>query len=618
MRIGFRQASGFTLIEILVVVLIASIVMAILVSVLGSSFEILRAGETKAQQMNEARSALDYMCNDIESAAYIPLSKDRDLNGWRDEVPEPYGYYQPGTSGEEGPVWRVAWRDSNNIPVVAASYFLTEAWSDRAMFSHNGSQFGEAAGLISPSFANAKDLISGGQSDYAEFTSFFRLALPVAPLDPLAGNPAAMPYYLQPPYRVFTGSVPMGRIYGYPDVVSAGPHKETATLMQDMFLYFRNSDQMRRSGRIPIASNITRIKFEYMQEVPVYTSRVNGNNVEIAYQNLTDGTINWRNSSADETDVNDDEVPILANWELRQIDVAYDGTSVYTDPGTSSINVPTSWRLADQYPEGYDTHKLDGSTSGADLGTGVGLGERSGSGAPSLSNGWNCSAFWDTDSNSDGFSDNAPIDRFAYVTNSISGNVAVTGGIAQLRPDMKMHGNDYVNYAADPTGIGDMGDADGIPDGDGIPDDPVPGWWMPYLRAVRVSVVATPKQIIQKRLDASGKPGKSGTVVYYRLDSPVPYSDPERTLPLTNQKQDYLGSGRDLLLTKTVPVSYTDKLNLLWDPRAKEIDNGNLRRVDLNVLYPLSRLASDPLGPGQAILSRTPWEKLFERENMQP
>jgi prepilin-type N-terminal cleavage/methylation domain-containing protein len=616
MRIGFKQARGFTLIEILVVVLIASIVMAILVSVLGSSFEILRAGETKAQQMNEARSALDYMCKDIESAAYIPLSKDRDLNGWRDEVPEPNGYYRPGTSGEEGPVWRVAWRDSNNVPVVDASFCLTEAWSDRAMFTHNGSQFDESYGVISPNFTNARQLISGGQKDNAEFTSFFRLALPVAPVDPVANNPAAMPYYLLPPYRVFMNSTPQGRIYGYPDVVSAGPHKESATLMQDLFLYFRNTDEMRRSARIPIASNITRIKFEYFHEVPVYTSRVVGNDIEIAYQNLKDGSIAWRRALPAETDAHDDEVPIIANWELRQIDVAYDGNSVYIDPGTGSINVPTDWMLADQYPEGYDVNKLDGGNSGADVGTGVGLGVRRASGEPSFGNGWNCSAFWNTSTSF--ASDNAPIDRYAFVTNSLSGNVPVTGGIAMLRPDMAMHGTDYINYASSPTGIGDMGDADGIPDGDGIPDDPVPAWWMPYLRAVRVTVVATPRQIIQKRLDASGKQGKMGSVVYYRLDSPVPYSDPERTRPLTNQKQDYLGAGRDLLLTKTVPVHYTDKLDLLWDLRAQEITDDNLRRVDINVLNALEKLASDPLGPGQAIMSRTPWEKLFERENMAP
>ncbi len=592
------------MVEILVVVLIASIVMAVLVSVLGTSFEILRAGETKAQMMSEGRAALDYLCKDIETGSYIPLSKDRDLNGWRDEVPDTtLGY-------NEDAIWRVAWRDTNNTAIVAASYFLSEAWSDRMMVAHDSLQYGASSGLLSPNFSNAKELISGGSKDYAAYTSFFRLALPVAPLDPAAGNPADMPYYLLPPDRVFGGSIPAGRIYGYPDVVSAGPHKETCTLMQDMFLYYSNNE-MRRSGRIPIASNITRIKFEYLHEVPVYTSRVVSGNVEIAFQNLADGTVNWRPEFWAQTDVNDDEMPLIANWEMRQVDVAYDRRVV--DPVTGSINEPTGWLLADQYPEGLDVHKLDGSDSGADIGTGVGFGE---AGPTATGNGWNCSAFWNTTTSF--VSDNAPIDRYAYVTNSVSGGSPVQGGLATLRPDMALHGSAYVDYAEDPTGIGDFGDADGIPDGDGLPDDPVPGWWLPFVRAVRVTVIATPRQMIQQRLDASGKVGKLGTVVFYRLDSPIPYADAERTQPLTNQRQDYLGAGKDLLLTKTVPVDFSDKLELVWDSRAQLINDSNLRRVDINVLNALLKLAQDPTGAGQAILARTPWEKLAERENISP
>lgn len=604
MRTGLRQARGFTLVEILVVVFIASIVMAVLVSVLGTSFEILRAGETKAQMMSEGRAALDYLCKDIETGSYIPLSKDRDLNGWRDEVPDTtLGY-------SEDAIWRVAWRDADNIPIVAASYFLSEAWSDRMMVAHDSAQYGASSGLLSPNFSNAKELISGGRSDYASYTSFFRLALPVAPVDPAAGSPADMPYYLQPPERVFGGSVPAGRIYGYPDVVAAGPHKETCTLMQDMFLYYSNNE-VRRNARIPIASNITRIKFEYLHEVPVYSSRVVNGNVEVAYQNLADGSVTWRDEFWEQSDVNDDEIPLIANWEMRQVDVAYD--ELFVDSVTGSTHAPTGWLLADQYPEGLDTHKLDGSDSGTDMGTGVGFGE---AGASATGNGWNCSAFWNTTTST--VSDNAPIDRLAFVTNSVSGGEPVPGGLARLRPDMAMHGTSYTNYAEDPTGIGDFGDADGIPDGDGIPDDPVPGWWLPFVRAVRVTVIATPRQTIQQRLDASGKPGKLGTVVYYRLDSPVPYADPERTQPLSNQRQDYLGAGRDLLLTKTVPVSFVDKLELVWDSRAQIIDNSNLRRVEINVINGLLKLAQDPTGAGQAILARTPWDKLVEREQAGP
>jgi prepilin-type N-terminal cleavage/methylation domain-containing protein len=619
MKLGKQWARGFTLVEMLVVILIVSIVLAVMISVLGSSFEILRTGETKAQLMSDARTALDYVCRDIDSAADIPLAKDRDLNGWRDETPQdanrtPPDVGYPYQDDGDYAIWRIAWPDQNNLPVVAASYFLSEAWSDRILLSHEAKQYGSGVGLLSPNYANSKELISGGRSDYAEFTTLFRLALPVAPLDPAAGDPASMPYYLQPPDRVFLGSVPLGRIYGYPDVVAAGPHKETAALMEDQFLYFQGSAEPHRSGRIPVATNITRIKFEYLHEVPVYTSRVLNGNVELAYQNLDDGSINWRSPFWAADDVYEDEVPIVSRWELRQIDVAFDRD--YVDPGTGSINAGTYWMLADEYPEGLDPNKLSGDDSGTDRGTHVGLGAAT---MHSDSHtGWNCSAFYNTSTSPGSAADNAPIDRLAYVTDSLSNGVQISGGIAALRPDMAMQGQGYLSYAEDPTGIGDFGDADGIPDGDGIPDDPVPGWWLPFLRAVRVTIVATPQQVIRARLERSGKEGKLGTTVYYRLDSPVPYSDPERTMPLYNQKQDYLGSGRDLVVSKTVPVSYADRADLLWDPRAATIGDTLLRRVEINYLRALIKLASDPTEPGEAILARTPSDKLTEQGGSNP
>jgi hypothetical protein len=244
----------------------------------------------------------------------------------------------------------------------------------------------------------------------------------------------------------------------------------------------------------------------------------------------------------------------------------------------------------------------------------MGLGELSGSGVA----GWNCSNFYDTSTGGvSGTPDNAPIDRLAYVTTSIGldGSPAVEGGLAMLRPDTgAIHGSAYFNSTSNPTGIGDMGDADGIPDGDGIPDDPVPGWWLPYLRAVRVTVVGTPRQVMQERRSKSGKPGDYGTIVYYRLDSPVPYQDADRTVPLYHQRKDYIGSGRDLVLTRTVPVNFTYRAELVTDPFAAELSENQLRRVDLNYFSGTELMFADPLDPDVQIRARNPVAKLEEKD----
>jgi len=124
---------GFTLIEVLVVLVIAAIVMSVLISVMGSSFEILRAGENKAKLNANARLLIDYLANDIQSASYIPLASDRDLNGYPDEADPNNGY-------REDAVWRVA-KLVNNVPAFHSSFFLSEAWSDRIMTRHFSDAF---------------------------------------------------------------------------------------------------------------------------------------------------------------------------------------------------------------------------------------------------------------------------------------------------------------------------------------------------------------------------------------------------------------------------------------------------------------------------------------------
>lgn len=604
-----KTAAGFTLIEVMVVLVIASIVMAVLISVLGSSFEILRTGETRAQLNSNARVALDYICDDLTSASYIPLSIDRDLNGYPDEdPPDPISNALRGY--DENAIWRVAWWEdtpSGRVPVVAASFWLSEAWGDRLQTVHDSSAFVLGQNVTDQSFTIPRILRSSGGSRVAEYRSFFRLAIPTS---------QDMPYYLASEWdRNGDGVVDVlntglgGEIQGYPDVIPVGPAKETAAVIQDLFYQYRDEDIVRRMRQIPIASNITRVKYEYLHEVPVYMSQSDGNDVEIICQNLDDGNVVAVPADAEMTSQMDNTVPLVSHWEQRIIDVAYNAD--YTD-STGAQYGGMVWRLADQYPEGYDDGKLDGTHVAPN--TGAGLGRLVGTNPA----GWSCAAFYNIDSTGDDISDNAPIDRLAFVTTSLSGGQVVEGGLAALRPDMAaIHGQAYYLLASDPTGLGDMGDADGIPDGDGVPDDPVPGWWLPYMRAVRVTVVATPRNVIEERRAASGKQGQSGQLVYYRLDSPVPYQDADRTIPLYNLKKDFIGSGRDVVLTKTVPVNYTYRTELVTDPQAAILGQINLRRVDWNVRIASSKMFRDPLSPDIQIRSRTPWEKLQEK-NPQP
>ena len=174
-----------------------------------------------------------------------------------------------------------------------------------------------------------------------------------------------------------------------------------------------------------------------------------------------------------------------------------------------------------------------------------------------------------------------------------------------------VHGLNYYSYSIDPTGRGDFGDADGIPDGDGMADDPVPGWWLPYLRAVRVTIVATPRNIIEQRRSRSGQTAKSGNVAYYRLDSPVPYADADRLAPQYHLRQDYIGSGRDVVLTRTVPVDYVYQQELVTDAFSAEA--GNIRRVERNFFTGARIMYADPVNPDQQIRARTPVEKLLEK-----
>jgi hypothetical protein len=519
------------LIEVLVVLLIASIVLVVLAQVLGSSFEILRTGEQRAKLNSNARVLLDYLSEDISSATGIPLCDDRDLNGYKDENPDPLLGY--GTNA----VWRVA-TIVNNVPVVHSSFFLSEAWGDRIITTHDNKSYSNFGLVSAESF----------------------------------GNP---------------------RVIG---------------------------DGMSRVRQIPVADSISRVRFEYLHQVPVYMSRVQGGVVQIAYQDFVTGAINWLDASDTRSGAMINQEPIISHWEQRAVDVAYDqasGGGLFVDGATGASYGRMVWNLRDQYPEGLDVNKLDGTHVTPN--TGTGLGTLSGGG---IESGWNCTVFYNTTTGGAGSPpDNAPIDRFAFVSTGISNGNAVEGGIATLRPDMEaLQSSGYYNYSIDPTGIGDFGDADGIPDGDGIPDDPVPGWWLPYVRSVRITVVATPQRTMDERRARSGEPGSTGTNLFYRLDSPVPYADAARTQPLYNLKKDYIGAGSDLVLTKTIPVNFSYRKELIWDPRANSLSSGffHLRRVEWNYFQAENLMINDSINVNSPFKARGPLDKLYELDPSLP
>jgi len=120
-----------------------------------------------------------------------------------------------------------------------------------------------------------------------------------------------------------------------------------------------------------------------------------------------------------------------------------------------------------------------------------------------------------------------------------------------------------------------------------------------------------PRQTIEERRARSGQTGKSGSTVYYRLDSPVPYADPNRLQPMYNLKQDYIGSGRDVIVSKVVPVDYVYRTDLVTDPHSDV--PGFLRRVEHNYFKGTSIMFTDPANPDENIRASDPVEKLIEK-----
>ena len=441
----------------------------------------------------------------------------------------------------------------NDIPVVHSSFFLSEAWSDRLMTRHFSNAFlGLETGMAGDdASAIPKVIRSAGSDRAAQWISFIRLAVPAN---------QKMPYYLSQESdrngdgtvdQVNTGAV-NGIIQGYPEQAAVGPHKETAVAIQDYWYALEGQEEYQRVRQIPVASNITGLRFEYFHEVPVYQSRVAGGRLELFAQNVDDGSVEWIDAGAARTA---DMVPMIDHWENRIVDVAYNASNsnggMWSDPSTGTLYGIMSYRLQDQYPEGYNDAKRTGSH--VSPATGFGLGTM---GAGGADNGWNCTVFYNIDQDGDGDGDNAPVDRLAYVTTGLSSNGnAVEGGIAQLRPDMEiLQGQPTGTTTLDTRGAATSAMPDGIPDGDGQPERPDPPGGCPMWRAVRVTVTATPTRSIE-RMATERSGWRNGR---HRLLPPRPRGAVlgcNRQIRCYNQKRT-TSAGFDLKLTKTVPVRF--------------------------------------------------------------
>jgi len=61
-------------------------ILVILLAPIPQSTTLLEAADNKAQLNANARLLIDYLSQDLQRPGYIPLSTDRDLNGWADGI----------------------------------------------------------------------------------------------------------------------------------------------------------------------------------------------------------------------------------------------------------------------------------------------------------------------------------------------------------------------------------------------------------------------------------------------------------------------------------------------------------------------------------------------------
>lgn len=413
----------------------------------------------------------------------------------------------------------VGWRQ-NNQHWFPAGREISEAWSDRIVTQHKDNMslglFGEIRNVSQP----GPSLIEFNNQRVSSVTNIFRLAIPASD---------NMIYYLSDNFN--NGQ------YGGPDVNFPEYHytrnrREDCVLFHSMRLELKPYAQQGASNpntgvqgnpnvsfadfNVPVSTNITRLQFEYFHKVPFWLEDPDNAGEALMEDTNDSGRL---------------DSPILAGWTLVPIDVA--------DNSFSSWNYNDIYRDQSVSP----SQRVDNF------------------------NQWNVDVFYNRPDPEN--PQNAPPDFKGWLS---------SGAFVDIEFDVRdLIGVDNGNPLSRHPGLF-FGNADGIPDGDGVPDNPVPMWWMPYLEAIRITVIATPQSVIEERRQASGvKRDSNDNFVYYNLDSATPYADFARTIPLTNARDLFIGEGKDVVVSRMVypelsykltPIIYPDDQRLLLNRRA--------------------------------------------------
>ncbi|MCD6119086.1 hypothetical protein J7K50_04515 [bacterium] len=547
-RMHFGKVGGFTIIEMLIVLLISAIVIAVLGTVLASSFRMLRSGETRAQLQNTARSTLDYIASNVATANVIPRALDRD-----------YDFVDDADLNEFGidAEYVVGWEDAADPDIhwFPAGTYISEAWSDRIVTRHQDEMTLDLFGSIRNVRMVQPNLLEFNGQRVSSVTSIFRLALPARD---------STIYYLSD--NLHNGQYTSANV-NFPHSFSAKNRSEECVLFHSMRLELKPYTQDNAANpnvgvsgdptvkysdfEFPVAANVTRLQFEYFHKVPLWLP------------DPDDPTTAYLEDTNDSGDL---DSPVLTGWMLVPIDV--------------SDNERSFW----DYNDIYRDESVPAATRVADF------------------NNWNVEVFYNEPSPDN--PENAPYDWFGWLSDGtytsfefdVEDIIGIDNGEA-LAPD-------YTE---------DFGNCDGIPDGDGVPDNPVPAWWLPYLEAVRITVITTPTSIIEERKHASGvRQDVNGNPVYYNLDNPVPFADFARTIPLTSAHDLFIGEGKDIVVSRMVypelsyhmtPVIYPDDYRLY-----------GMRRGDYN--YDMGRRASfaDTVSPVDEGGPVEPRDRYYELE----
>ena len=120
-----KHRRGFTLIEILVVVLIASIIFLMVGTVLASTFSLIKSGETRTQLNDNARQAINRITKLVQSATLLPQMDDRNMDGLPDHLPASSGQF--GLDAE----YNMISGFDNGSPFITAGFLMSGCFSDQ-------------------------------------------------------------------------------------------------------------------------------------------------------------------------------------------------------------------------------------------------------------------------------------------------------------------------------------------------------------------------------------------------------------------------------------------------------------------------------------------------------